>query len=89
MSHKKFDIIGLFKSYKLRPRDLVVANFGHNFHQGGAIYKNFLRKFSDDYEFGVLKIRDSDANTTLDGNITSTFSNTTINNGYYNGIRRC
>ena len=41
MSHKKFDIIGLFKSFKLSPRDLVVANFGHNFHQGGPVYKNF------------------------------------------------
>ena len=86
MSHKKFDIIGLFKSYKLRPRDLVVANFGHNFHQGGAIYKNFLRKFSDDYEFGVLKIRDQMPTLLWMETSPQHFLNTTINNGYYNGL---
>ena len=85
MSYKKFDVIGLFKSYSLCPRDLVLANFGHNFLQGGAVYKNFLRKFSDDYEFGVLKIRKHMPTLIWMETSSQHFMNSKMNNGYYDG----
>jgi len=59
MSHKRLDIIGMFKSLGLKKGDLVIANFGHNFHDDGHIYRNFLRKFSDDYEYGVVKMQEA------------------------------
>jgi hypothetical protein len=59
MSHKRLDILGMFGSLGLKRGDLVVANFGHNFHDDGHIYRNFLRKFSDDYEYGMVKMQDS------------------------------
>ena len=87
MSHKRFDIIGLFKSYSLGPKDLVVANFGHNFHQGGPVYKNFLRKFADDYEFGVLKIREQMPTLLWMETSPQHFHNSTSNNGYYDVLQ--
>ena len=85
LSHKKFDVIGMFKSLNLNPADLVVANFGHNFHQGGASYRNFLRKLSDDYEFGVLKMRRSMPTMLWMETSAQHFPNSKGNNGYYDG----
>jgi GDSL/SGNH-like Acyl-Esterase family found in Pmr5 and Cas1p len=83
MSHKKLDIIGLFKSWSLKPSDLVVANFGHNFHQDVNVYRNFLRKLSDDYEYAVLKMRESMPTLLWMETSPQHFPNSTKDNGYF------
>jgi hypothetical protein len=59
MSFRKIDIVNIYKSIGFSRNDVVVFNFGHNFHEDEfTLYKRFLKKFADDYEFSSVTKRE-------------------------------
>ena len=59
MSFRKLDVINIFKSWGLTGNDLMLFNFGHNFHENDdySAYKRFLKKLADDYEYSATTSR--------------------------------